>query len=124
METTTGLALARARTTSRQIVSEATWEPPGLFTRSTIASTRSSAVAARSAAASVSDPIAAAWTGPRPLRPRLMTPLARVRQPARAARKPLRTVVAADVLQFGVVARFLAHRRVYLVAVAECVHES
>ncbi len=41
MDTTTGLPAARARTTSRQIVSEATYEPPGLFTRSTIARTRS-----------------------------------------------------------------------------------
>ena len=76
MDTTTGFAAARARTTSRQIVSEATYEPPGLSTRSTMARTRSSAAAERITAASVSEPIEPATTGPRPLRPRRMAPLA------------------------------------------------
>jgi hypothetical protein len=73
IDTTTGLPRARARTTSRQIVSEATYEPPGLFTRSRMARARSSAAAARSAPATVSAPMPAD-IGPRPLRPDLIGP--------------------------------------------------
>ena len=58
------------------MVSEATYEPPGLFTRSTIARTRRSAAAARSAADTVSEPIAPPDSGPRPLRPRRIGPAA------------------------------------------------
>ena len=69
MDTTTGVPPARARTTSRQIVSDAVDEPPGLLTRSRMAPARSSAAAARSAPATVSEPIAGPDIGPRPLRP-------------------------------------------------------
>src|SRR5262249_58715928 len=37
IDTTTGLPALRTLTTSRQIASEATYDPPGLFTRSTMA---------------------------------------------------------------------------------------
>ena len=63
-----------ARTVSRQMVSDATYEPPGLFTRSTMALTRWSAVAPRSAALSVSEPIGPRSSGPRALRPRRIGP--------------------------------------------------
>ena len=64
---------ARSLTTSRQIVSDATAEPPGLLTRSSTARTRSSDLAERSAAATVSEPMAPP-TGPRLLRPCLIGP--------------------------------------------------
>src|SRR5882672_8461563 len=57
IETITGLPALRALTTSRQIVSEATYEPPGLSTRNRIAFTSLSATAARIAPATVSDPM-------------------------------------------------------------------
>lgn len=77
METTTGLPARRASTTSRQMASDATAEPPGLFTRKTIALTRSSFTAARNAAPIVSAPIAGPEFGsgpPRPLRPSRIGP--------------------------------------------------
>src|SRR5260221_13250156 len=76
IDTTTGLPALRALTTSRQIESEATYEPPGLFTRSTMALTRGSAVAARRAAVMLSEPIAVPVSGLRPFRPRLIAPVA------------------------------------------------
>ena len=45
----TGLPRSRAKTTSRQIDSEATAEPPGLSTRKRIARTAASRTAARKA---------------------------------------------------------------------------
>ena len=65
---------ARVLTTSRQIVSDATADPPGLLTRSSTARTRSSEVADRSAAATVSEPMALPPTGLRLLRPCLIGP--------------------------------------------------
>src|SRR6266851_6458323 len=56
IETITGLPAWRARTTSRQMVSEATYEPPGLSTRNKIALTSLSSAAARIAPATVSEP--------------------------------------------------------------------
>ena len=47
IETMTGLPRSRARPTSRQIVSEATAEPPGLSMRNRIALTSASRNAAR-----------------------------------------------------------------------------
>ncbi len=76
IETTTGLPAARSLTTSRQITSDAVYEPPGLLTRSTTARAPSSAPAARSAAATVSEPIPPPPGPPRPLRPCLMAPCA------------------------------------------------
>src|SRR5262249_62405939 len=69
IDTTTGLPAARVLTTSRQMVSDATADPPGLLTRSSTARTRSSSVAARRAQATVSDPIEPPPNGLRPLRP-------------------------------------------------------
>ena len=68
METTTGLPPSRTRQTSRQIVSEATAEPPGESTCSTTAPTWSSSRAARNAAPIESAPI---W---RPVAPRRVRP--------------------------------------------------
>ena len=65
---------ARVLTTSRQMVSDATADPPGLLTRSSTARTRSSEVAERSAAATVSEPIEPPPSGLRPLRPCLIGP--------------------------------------------------
>src|ERR1700742_2230029 len=72
MDATTGLPRLRALATSRQMVSDAESEPPGLSTRSTIADTASSAAASRRAAAIVSPPTAGVPNGrncgpPRPL---------------------------------------------------------
>jgi hypothetical protein len=53
-------------TVSRQIVSEATYDPPGLSTRKITAWTSSSSRAARSAAETVSDPIADPESGLKP----------------------------------------------------------
>ena len=75
IEMMTGLPAARSLTTSRQITSDAVYEPPGLLTRSTTARAPSSAPTARSAAATVSEPIPPP-PGPRPLRPCLMAPCA------------------------------------------------
>ena len=50
-----------ARTTSRQIVSEATYDPPPLSIRNRIAFTLLSPAAARKAAATVSAPIETFW---------------------------------------------------------------
>src|SRR2546428_10161422 len=61
MVTITGLPASRASTVSRQIVSDATAEPPGLSTRRTIALTRLSRAAWRIAAAVRS---ASIWLGP------------------------------------------------------------
>ena len=71
MEATTGLPRSRTLVTSRQMLSDAVIVPPGLFTRSTIADTESSAPASRSAAPMVSPPAVAApngrnWGPPRP----------------------------------------------------------
>ena len=57
IDTITGLPAFFARSTSRQIVSDATADPPGLSTRNTIAFTSSSAIAARNAPATVVAPI-------------------------------------------------------------------
>ncbi len=57
-------------------MSEATYEPPGLFTRSTIALARGSATAPRSAPLIVSEPIELPPTGLRVVRPRRIGPLA------------------------------------------------
>src|SRR5207237_9306538 len=57
LETITGVPALRARTTSRQIASDATYDPPGLSTRKRIAFTSLSCAAARMAPATVSDPI-------------------------------------------------------------------
>ncbi|SLC89889.1 Uncharacterised protein [Mycobacteroides abscessus subsp. massiliense] len=75
MDTTTGLPASRARTTSRQMVSEPLTEPPGLSTRSTMAATESSATASRSASAITSPPLAGPGGKSRgPLRPLTMGP--------------------------------------------------
>ena len=57
-------------------MSEATYEPPGLFTRNTIDLTRWSATALRSAALIVSDPIELPPSGLRAVRPRRIGPVA------------------------------------------------
>ena len=56
-----GLPAFFARTVSRQIVSEATYEPPPLSIRNRIAFTLLSSAAARKAAATVSAPIVTCW---------------------------------------------------------------
>ena len=57
IETTTGFPALRARDTSRQIVSEATYDPPGESTRKTMAATSGSFAALRKAVATLSEPI-------------------------------------------------------------------
>ena len=57
-------------------MSEATYEPPGLFTRSTIDLTRWSATALRRAPLIVSDPIELPPSGLRAVRPRRIGPVA------------------------------------------------
>ena len=57
-------------------MSDATYEPPGLFTRSTIALTRWSATAPRSAPLIVSEPIELPPSGLRAVRPRRIGPVA------------------------------------------------
>ncbi len=76
IEMITGLPALRVSTTSRQMASEATYEPPGLSTRNTTALTLSSRRAARKAAQIVSEPMAPPPpSGLRPLRPRRIMPL-------------------------------------------------
>ncbi len=70
MVTMSGLPACFARTVSRQIVSDATYEPPGLSTRKTIARTAASSAAERSAAPTVSAPmLTSPNTGLNPLVP-------------------------------------------------------
>ncbi len=66
METTTGVPELSARTTSRQMASDPTAEPPGLSTRNRIPLTRLSSAASRSALVIVSDPIVAPGKGRAP----------------------------------------------------------
>jgi hypothetical protein len=70
MEAITGRPEPRSASTSRRIASLATYDPPGLSTRSTTALTDSSRAAARSVAPSVSEPT---------LAPDIRNPLARPR---------------------------------------------
>ena len=75
IDTTTGFPASRARDTSRQMVSEATYDPPGLSMRNTMARTRSASTAERNAAASVSLPMPTSPDiGSTPLLPRLTAP--------------------------------------------------
>ena len=76
MLTMIGLPASLARTTSRQIVSDAVAEPPGLSMRKRMARTGASSAARRKARATVSAPMPPeVESGPLALSPRLMIPL-------------------------------------------------